>query len=81
MVEMGLLTGDKNITYQVHKMQRNQMFYSFTSSPSLNSDEVKVVKNIQKKIENNPQHKATFGDLEALQNIKKKMEDEEKHKK
>lgn len=77
MVQMGILTGEKNITYQVNKMQRGQMFSSFTSSSFLNDDEIKVVEKIEKKIENNPQHKATFGDLEVLQQLKKKMENEE----
>jgi hypothetical protein len=80
MVERGLLIGDKNITYQVNKMQRGQLFSSFTSSSSLNSDEIKVVEKIEKKIENSPQHKATFGDLEILQNLKKKMEEDEANK-
>lgn len=80
MVQMGLLMGDKNITYQVNKMQRSQMFGSFISSPSLNSDEIKVVEKIEKKIENNPQHKATFGDLEILQKLKEKMEKEDAKK-
>jgi hypothetical protein len=75
-----LLMEDKNIVYQVKKMQRGQMFSSFTSSPSLNPSEVKVVEKIQKKIENNPKHVTTFGDLEVLQQLKKKMEDDEKAK-
>jgi hypothetical protein len=60
-------------------MQRGQMFSSFISSPSLNSNEIKVVEKIEKKVENNPQHKVTFGDLEVLQNLKKKMEEDEKN--
>jgi hypothetical protein len=72
--------GDKNITYQVNKMKRTAMFDSFTSNPALNTDEIQVVEKIEKKIENNPKHVATFGDLEVLQQLKKKMEEEEKKK-
>jgi hypothetical protein len=80
MVQTGILRGDKNINYQVNKMKRNTLFNSFTSSPSLNPTEIKVVENIQQKVEKSPRHKATFGDLEVLQQLKKKMEEEEKKK-
>ncbi len=80
MVQTGIIMGDKNINYQVNKMRRNTFFESFTSSPSLNPTEIKVVENIQEKVEKAPQHKATFGDLEVLQQLKKKMEDEEAKK-
>jgi hypothetical protein len=80
MVQIGILMDDKNIQYQINKMRRNTMFESFTSSSSLNSSEIKVVEKIQKKIENNPKHVSTFGDLEILQELKKKMEDDEKKK-
>ena len=76
LVTTGLLMGDKNIVYQINKMKRAQMFDSFTSSPALNSSEIKVVEKIEKKIENRPKHVATFGDLEILQELKKKMEKE-----
>lgn len=78
MVTTGLLTGDKNINYQINKMRRNTFFETLTSSPSLNPSEIKVVENIQQKVEKTPQHKATFGDLEVLQQLKKKMEEDEK---
>jgi hypothetical protein len=81
LVTNGLLMGDQNITYQINKMKRNTMFESFTSSSALNSSEIKVVEKIQKKIENNPKHVSTFGDLEVLQNLKKKMEEDEKKQK
>lgn len=80
MVQTGILMGDKNINYQVNKMKRNTMFESFTSSAALNPSEIQVVEKIQKKIENNPKHVSTFGDLEVLQQLKKKMEDEENSK-
>jgi len=80
MVSTGLLMEDKNIVYQVNKMKRNTMFDSFTSSSALNSSEVKVVETIQKKVENNPKHVATFGDFEILQQLKEKMEKEENNK-
>lgn len=78
LVTTGLLRDDKNITYQVNKMKRRTMFESFTSSPALNPSEVQMVQKIEKKVENNPKHVATFGDLEVLQQLKKKMEEEEK---
>jgi len=81
LVSLGLIMGDQNITYQVNKMKRNAMFESFTSSPALNPSEINVVEKIQKKIEKNPKHVTTFGDLEVLQNLKKKMEEDEKKKK
>lgn len=81
LVTTGLLMDDKNIAYQVNKMKRTAMFDSLTSSPALNPTEVKMVEKIEKKIENNPKHVPTFGDLEVLQNLKKKMEEEENSKK
>jgi len=80
MVQTGILMGDKNINYQVNKMRRNTFFETFTSSQSLNPTEIKVVENIQEKVEKSPQKKATFGDLEVLQQLKKKMEEDEKKK-
>jgi hypothetical protein len=73
MVQTGLLMDDKNIIYQVNKMKRNTMFNSFTESPALNPSEIKVVKNIQKKVEDNKKHKATFADFEILQQLKQKI--------
>jgi len=80
MVMTGIMMGDKNINYQVNKMKRNTVFESFTSSPSLSPTEIKVVENIQQRVEKSPQKKATFGDIEVLQQLKKKMEEDEKKK-
>lgn len=77
MVTTGLLMGDKNIAFQIKKMQRNSAFESFTSSPSLNSNEIKVVEDIQKKVETNKKHVMTLGDLDVLKELKAKMDAEE----
>jgi len=77
MVQTGILMGDKNINYQINKMKRNNLFDSFTSSPSLNPSEIKVVETIQKKVETNKKHVATLGDLDVLKELKAKMEAEE----
>lgn len=74
MFQNGLLMGDKNIAYQINKMRRNTMFNTFADNPALDKEEVKTVKEIQKKVEKNPKHVATFGDIEALKELKKKME-------
>ena len=77
LVTTGLLMDDKNISYQVKKMQRTTVFNSFTESASLNPGEVKVVENIQKKVETNKKHVMTLGDLDVLKNLKSKMEADE----
>lgn len=77
MVTTGLLIGDKNISYQINKMKRTTMFNSFTESPLLNSTEIKVVEQIQKKVETNKKHTVTLGDFGVLQQLKEKMEAEE----
>lgn len=77
LVTTGLLMGDKNITYQVNKMKRNSAFSSFTSSSALNPSEIKVVEQIQKKVETNKKHVVTLGDFGVLQELKAKMEAEE----
>lgn len=73
-VSTGLITGDQNIAYQINKMRRTEMFSAFTENPALDEHEKETVKEIQKNVEQNKKHVATFGDLEVLQNLKKKME-------
>jgi len=77
MVTSGLLMGDKNIAFQIKKMQRNSAFESFTSNPALNPNEIKVVEEIQKKVETNKKHVMTLGDLDVLKDLKAKMDAEE----
>jgi hypothetical protein len=81
MVTNGLLHGEKNITYQVNKMQRTAAFENFTSNPALGNDEIKVVETIQKKVETNNKHVMTLGDLDVLKDLKAKMDAEEAKKK
>ena len=78
MVQTGIIMGDKNINYIMHKMQRGAMFNHFKESPVLNEEEKERVKEIEEKVEVNKKHKATFGDIEVLQQLKAKMEAESK---
>lgn len=77
MVQNGLMWDDKNISYQVNKMKRSGMFNMFSESSVLNNNEKEKVQEIQKKIETNKKHVATFGDIEVLQKLKEKMKAEE----
>lgn len=77
-VQTMILMGDNNINYQVNKMRRTAMFNTFTENPTLDEHEKETVKEIQKNVEKNKKHTATFGDLEVLQNLKKKMEENDK---
>jgi hypothetical protein len=79
LVTNGLMMGDKNISYQVNKNRRAELFNHFVESPNLNTDEKKEVQEIQKKVEK--KHVATFGDLTVLQQLKEKMEKEESESK
>ena len=79
LVTNGLLIGDKNIIYQVNKLQRNQAFSGFLEKLP-NEEDKKKVEDIQKKTEESKKHKMTLGDLGVLQDLKKKMEEKEKNK-
>lgn len=68
-----LLVNDKNITWIINKMKREELFSNFYDSPNLSSNEKKEVTKIHKKIENSPKKKATFADLGVLQKLKEKM--------
>lgn len=78
LVTNGLMMGDKNISYQVNKNRRAEVFSHFTENPILAESEKTEVKEIQKRVEKN--RTATFGDLEVLQRLKEKMENESKTK-
>lgn len=75
MVQTGILTGDKNITWLVNKMKRDETFDVFKNSERLQPEEKKVVGEIQKRVEKSQEKKiTTFGDLQVLQDLKAKME-------
>ena len=80
LVTNGLMSGDKNISYQINKLKRTSVFDHFISSPALQPREKEEVKEIQKRIEVNKKHVVTLGDLGVLQQLKEKMEKEEKSK-
>jgi hypothetical protein len=76
LVTMELLHGDKNISYQVNKNRRSEVFTHFIENPNLGAKDKEEVKEMQKRVEK--KHTATFGDLEVLQKLKEKMEKESK---
>lgn len=77
LVQTELLTDDKNISWRVNKLRREQVFDTFKNSPSLQPEEKKEVERIEKKVERSPEKKiTTFGDLKVLQDLKAKMEEE-----
>lgn len=78
LVQMGLLSSDKNITWIVSKMRRDQYFNQFYENKNISFDEKGNVKKIQNKVEK--KKVATFGDLEVLQELKRKMEKEDEKK-
>jgi hypothetical protein len=81
LVQTGILMGDKNLSWLVNKMRREQVFDVFRSSDKLTSDDKEEVARIEKKVERSPEKKiTTFGDLEVLQKLKAKMEEEENGK-
>jgi hypothetical protein len=81
MVQMGLLNGDKNITWKINKMRREDAFDVFKSSPVLELEEKEEVERIEKRVERSPNKKVTtFGDLKVLQDLKAKMEAEQDDK-
>lgn len=45
-----LLRGDNNISYQIKKMQRTQIFNQFTSRPVLSDEEKTKVVEVQKQV-------------------------------
>lgn len=77
LVQNGLLRGDKNITWRVNKLRREQVFDVFKESPALKPEEKEEVEKIEKRVERSPDKKiTTFGDLKVLQDLKAKMEEE-----
>ena len=66
--------GDKNLTYQINQMQRDQIFDRFDESPAIDDEDKAKVKEIKKKV-NKDRKITTFGDLQALQDLKQKMEE------
>lgn len=77
LVQNGLLRDDKNMTWRVNKLRREQVFDVFKESPVLNPEEKDQVEKIEKRVERSPDKKiTTFGDLKALQDLKAKMEEE-----
>ena len=77
LVQNGLLRDDKNMTWRVNKLRREQVFDVFKESPVLNPGEKDQVEKIEKRVERSPDKKiTTFGDLKALQDLKAKMEEE-----
>ena len=77
MVQNGLLMGDKNITWRINKLRREEVFDVFKSHESISPGEKEMVEDIEKRVERS-QHKkiTTFGDLQVLQDLKAKMEKE-----
>ena len=76
LVTNGLFAMDKNITYQVNKIKRTQVFNVFKVNPKLDDQEKEKVAEIQKKIETNKKNTVTLGDFGVLQQLKEKMEKE-----
>jgi hypothetical protein len=74
LTQNGLLMGDKNLTYQINQMQRDQIFDRFDESPAIDDEDKAKVKEIKKKV-NKDRKITTFGDLQALQDLKQKMEE------
>jgi len=73
MVEWGILTGDKNITWKLNQLQRKQYFNSFSDSSDLNAEEKKTAKKIERTIERSKSKTTTLGDLDALKKLHQKM--------
>ena len=78
MVQTGLIMGDKNISYQVNRMRRNEVFSAFKTNPKLDSSDVKKVAEIEQRVEKSPKHVTTLGDYNVLKQLKEKMESEQK---
>lgn len=81
LVQTGILTGDKNLTWKANKLRRDGVFNTFKDHPHLDDKEKKNVEDIQKRVERS-QHKkvTTFADLGVLQDLKAKMEQDGKEK-
>ena len=79
MVQNGLLMGDKNITWRVNKLRREEVFDVFKNHERTDPEEKKMVEDIEKRVERSPNKKiTTFGDLKVLQDLKAKMEQDDK---
>jgi hypothetical protein len=77
LVQNGILSNDKNLTWIVNKMRREQTFDIFRSNANLTPEDKSEVDRIEKSVERSKEKKiTTFGDLEILQNLKAKMEAE-----
>ena len=75
LTQTGLLTGDKNLTWRVNKLRREETFDVFKESEKLKPEEKEQVEEIEKRGERSPDKKiTTFGDLKVLQDLKAKME-------
>jgi hypothetical protein len=75
LTQTGILTGDKNITWRVNKLRREETFDVFKESQALEPEEKEKVEEIEKRVERSPEKKiTTFGDLKVLQDLKAKME-------
>lgn len=79
LTQTGILSGDKNLTWRVNKLQREETFDVFKDSDKLQPEEKDQVEKIEKKVERSPDKKiTTFGDLKVLQDLKAKMESDGK---
>jgi hypothetical protein len=78
LVQTGLLTDDKNISWRVNNLRRKEVFDVFKESPVLDKEDKEKVEKIEKRVERSPEKKiTTFGDLKVLQDLKAKMEGED----
>jgi len=74
LTQNGLLMGDKNLTYQINQMQRDQVFDRFDESSAIDGEAKAKLKEIKKKV-NKDRQITTLGDLQVLQDLKQKMEE------
>lgn len=75
LTQNGIFSGDKNISYQMNQMRRDEVFKQFESD-TIDEGRKEEVKQLKKKV--NKQKGATFGDLEALQKLKEEMDNGKK---